>query len=180
MNHEDIERVRSKTTPLDEAVGSLNLRSTTEGNTVGARLNRMISCYSMSSLIACGNHRISNNRPCDMGTNNCGVCICTNRMDLQRVYPNLSKVYKKAYIGWMDRAVACFIERIDAMSDPNILFRNTNDIVDLHFDLTLRGGEGGCTSKLTRVRVAPMPGMDSLFEFVFDTVYHDDGVFEGT
>lgn len=147
------------------------------GTSTGARLNRILTEYSMSSLIICGNHRLYHgSNHFDLGTDNCAVCICTNKMHFQKMYFGISNTYKAAYAEWMDRAVSSFIQYVDNIRGPCVLFRNTCNTADLFFDISLCGGADLSKEKRIRVRAAPVKGADDMYEFVLDTVHHDMGV----
>ena len=148
-------------------------------NTFGAYLNRILSQYSMSSLVVCGNIRVTNPSICakDFGTDNNAVCICTNKMHFtQTVYSDLSTEYKRRYAQWMDRAVSYFIDYVDKIPEPCILFCETKN-ADTFADMILYGEDDGSVPKKTRVRAFQIQGAADMYEFFFDTAHHDQGSF---
>ena len=172
---------KSVTSSPPKSVTSSPPKSVTSSplNTFGARLNLLLSRYSMSSLVVCGNIRLTSPSICvkDLGTDNNAVYICTNKMCFtQKIYPDLSAEYKRKYAQWMDRAISYFIEYVDGMPEPCTLFGDTNN-AETFVDVTLYGGDGRCVPKKTRVRAFLTREAADMYEFVFDTAYHDQGSF---
>lgn len=146
------------------------------GNTLGSEVNRMLSNYSMSTLIINGNDLILYellNPEMLVNYKERAILIPANYINPKY---KVSREYRKQYELWMDRAVSNLIEKIDNIDNLTILFSNTNNLDNLFFDIVLLGQieNGDWLQKLTRVRLTPLfPKNNKVFKFIIDTVHHD-------
>ena len=140
------------------------------GNTIGAQINRLLTNYSLSTMITCGNFRVQ-----DSHIDEVACIISTNQIHVK--HKHLSTEYCNKYELWMDSAVSYLINEIDNIAAPTILFFNTNENEKLFFDmfLTLKN-----VCKKTRIYVnrfcKDYDGNITIFEFFVDTAIHDSGV----
>lgn len=141
-----------------------------QGNTIGAKLNVLLTNHSLSLLIVSGNMKLED-KHYDIGTGNHAVLISTNCIHRKH---DVNDVYAKSYGIWMNSAISNLIDKIDKIEPPCVLFPSTNHLDDIFFDINLTGMHH--SELLTkRVRIFANQINEFTFEFFLDTYVLDRG-----
>ena len=142
-----------------------------KGDTKGAIVNRILNCFSVSTLIVAGNESYK----CNSGNYLAGgYYLFISRTAVYRKYAHLRLKYLKLYEEWMVDAVSNFISIIDSYKSPVILFINDNNEEKLFIDMKLTGSIDSITqTKWVRVFLKYDIERKSI-ELIFDTIHFDN------